>query len=112
MMHKALNFLVQAAAAEALAGEQMRELAARGYRRISNKHGMLARIDRPDWVDVLAVKLRRAPADFYVPGEALPAANWADFYRRMCSGDVVFVEPAGLARLVPTSDWDPVGYIP
>lgn len=105
------NFLAQAAAAEVMAANQMAVLKARGYRRVSNKHGMLARVDRPDWVEVLARHLKRSPAELYVPGEPEPAAHWADYYRRVLSGDRVDVEPPALARLVPSSDHDPVGYV-
>lgn len=86
-------------------------LIARGYRRVSNKHCRVARIDRPDWVWHLAEHLRRAPADFYVPGEPEPSACWADFYRRGLTKDVIQVAPE-VSRLVKPSGWDPVGYVP
>lgn len=88
-----------------------RVLAAQGYRRISNAHGMVARIDRPDWVDVLAKALHRAPADFYVPGESEPAGNWRDHYRRCYSKDEQKLDRV-VAKLVPTSGHDNVGYVP
>jgi hypothetical protein len=81
-----------------------------GYRRTSWKHRQVSRIDRPDWVTVLARSLRRAPADFYVPGEDTPAGNWADHYRRVHSRDHLTVSAAVVA-LVPASTWDNVGYV-
>ena len=87
-----------------------KRLTAMGYRRTSNKCGMLSRIDRPDWIQVLAVHLRRAPADFYVPGEDKPTGSWCDFYRRVLSKDTIEIDP-NLARQVPTSGHDPIGYV-
>jgi hypothetical protein len=87
------------------------ELAARGYRRVSNRHRLVSRIDRPDWVERLARVLQRAPADFYVPGEAIPAGNWCDHYRRCLSTDVIEVD-VDTFRLIPGSGYDQVGYIP
>lgn len=112
MRHTAVNFLAQAAAAEVMAVQHMAQLTARGYRRVSNAHGMLARVDREDWIVVLAKHMGRSPAEFYVPGAKEPEACWADFYRRVLSRDQVHVEPAGLARFVPSSCHDPVGYVP
>lgn len=82
----------------------------RGYRRVSNKYGRVARIDRPDWVQVLAIRLHRAPADFYVPGEPNPTGSWCDFYRRTYSEDVLEMDPT-LAQKIPSSCHDPVGYV-
>jgi hypothetical protein len=87
-----------------------KELAAMGYRRTSNKYGMLSRIDRADWIEVLAAHLRRAPADFYIPGEKFPAANWCDFYRRVLSKDTIEIDP-NKAREVPSSSYDPIGFV-
>lgn len=86
------------------------ELIARGYRKVSNKYGRLSRIDRPDWLHLLAVHLGRAPADFYVPGAEKPAGNWCDYYRRVLSKDKVDIDPQ-LARKAPSSDWDDIGYV-
>lgn len=85
-------------------------LLASGYLRTSWKHRQVSRIDRADWVAVLARELRRAPADFYVPGDDLPAGNWADHYRRVYSNDHVTVSHAVIA-LVPTSNWNKTGYV-
>lgn len=38
----------------------------RGYQGFSNKYRMIARIDRPDWLQVMAGKFRKSVADFYV----------------------------------------------
>lgn len=85
-------------------------LIAQGYRRTSNKYGMVSRIDRADWVQVLARELQRAPADFYVPGEPEPSGMWCDYYRRCLSRDTLTL-PQEVARQVPTSSYDPIGYI-
>lgn len=62
-------------------------LNALGYRRISRKHGIVARIDRADWLQVLAASMFRVPADFIDPKTGAPAANWCDHYRRVHSKD-------------------------
>jgi hypothetical protein len=87
------------------------ELIARGYRRTSNAWRMVSRIDRPDWVDVLARSLHRAPADFYVPGAARPAGNWCDYYRRCVSKDTLTVSAETIGQ-IPSSGFDDCGYIP
>ena len=86
-------------------------LVAMGYRRTSNSARMVSRIDRPDWVVFLARQMRRAPADFYVPGEPHPAANWCDHYRRVYSSDKVRDLKPEVFRLIPGSDWDACGYV-
>lgn len=86
------------------------ELIALGYRRTSNKHKMISRIDRPDWLIVLAKNLRRSPAEFYVPGEREPAATWCDHYRRVHSKDTLEVEEA-VFRAIPGSGYDNCGYV-
>lgn len=106
------NFLVQAAAAEAMAAQHMQQLAARGYRRVSNRYGTLARVDRSDWLEVLAKNLGRSVAELYDPQTKQPAAHWCDFYRRshLCN-DRIDVEPPALAQLVPSSGGDAVGFV-
>lgn len=87
------------------------KLMAQGYRRTSWKHRLVSRIDRPDWVQILAVGLRRAPADFYVPGESNPSGSWCSYYRACLSEDTKTVTPE-VIQLIPTTGHDPVGYIP
>lgn len=87
-------------------------LIAQGYRRTSNRYGMVSRIDRPDWIEVLAAHLRRSPAELYVPGEPdTPSASWMDYYRRVLSEDTLEIDP-NEARRIPNSNWDPCGYTP
>lgn len=84
-------------------------LAAKGYRRVSKRFGILARIDREDWREFMAQK--HAPWD--PAGEGM---GWAssdgmeDFYRRVHSKDTRTVSSA-IARLVPTSTHDPIGFV-
>lgn len=58
------------------------ELTAQGYVKTSNAYGLVARIDRPDWIEFLARHYHRAPADFcIVTDEGLvPAPNWGAHY--------------------------------
>lgn len=90
--------------------ETAADLIAKGYRRTSNKYRTVSRIDRPDWLNVLAINLHRAPADFYVPGESSPCGGWCDYYRRVISKDKIEVSPEVYA-LIPGSGHDPVGYL-
>jgi hypothetical protein len=90
--------------------QEAARLKALGYRRTSNRYGMLSRIDRPDWLTVLAIHMRRSPATFYVPGQDHPEGSWCDHYRRVLSKDKIEVSQA-ISRLVPSSDHDPIGYI-
>lgn len=96
--------------------DKQREEAARftalGYRRSSNKYRILTRIDREDWVYKLAVRLRRAPADFYVPGEPNPSGSWCGWYRSCMSSDKFEGVEYEVFRLVPSSNHDSCGYIP
>ena len=69
------------------------ELVNQGYRGVSNAYCHIARPDRDDWVIELARQLRRAPADFYVPGETEVAHGWRDHYNRVYTKDVHTVHP-------------------
>jgi hypothetical protein len=72
----------------------------------------VARIDRPDWVQVLAKDMKRSVADFYmVDRPHTVSSNWADHYRRCLSKDVLTLEPRQIALLVPGSNHDTVGFI-
>lgn len=107
-----------------LAETTAKALADVGYRRVSHKYNMIARIDRPDWLEVLAAHCGRARADFYImgnPNRNIPGAapyavsdkignNWKDFYRRVLSKDVMTVT-SEVSKLIPGSDYDPVEYI-
>jgi hypothetical protein len=90
-------------------GEQA---AAQGYRRVSNKHMRVTRIDRPDWVRILAEHTRRSEAQFYRPGSLHPEGAWADFYRRVLSKDWFEFSDRNEFSKVPGSDFDDTGYVP
>jgi len=101
-------------------------LVARGYRRVSHAHRMVARIDRPDWKEALAAFIKRSVAELYVVSEPRGSADrpggpgyevsdrvspmWCDFYRRMLSKDVRTVSEEQVRR-VPGSNFDPVEYV-
>ena len=65
------------------------ELSAQGYRVISNRHNLLARIDVPNWLEIMGQSLSRPVADFVAPNGDL--GSWADHYRRCLSKDQVTV---------------------
>lgn len=81
-----------------------------GYRRTSNKYLMVSRIDRPDWVTVLAQHLKRSPAELYEIGAPSPAARWCGFYRSVLSKDSLEGIAPEVHALIPHSAFDDVGY--
>jgi hypothetical protein len=71
-----------------------------GYRRISGKHRLLARIDRPEWQALLQAHLRRCSFD----------TGDEDWYRRVLSKDQIEV-PREVYRLSVASNADRTGWI-
>lgn len=65
-----------------------------GYRRVSNAYCRVARIDREDWLDVLAERMFCARADFYCKNGGGVQDNWRDHYIRTFSKDILTVSPA------------------
>lgn len=82
------------------------ELTARGYCRVSNKYGIVSRIDRADWWEELE---RRLQQNMPIRTEA-ETGRWADHYRRGISEDTLEVGPE-IAQHVPQSMWNPTAYI-
>ncbi len=69
------------------------ELMEKGYRRTSNAYCSVSRIDRDDWIDVLAKERRCSRADFYnVDGSGI-GNNHRDHYVRVFSEDNLTVAP-------------------
>ena len=91
----------------------------RGYRRVSNKYRMVARIDREDWREFLAHALRRTVAELCLiskEGGAWTVGSdvtsmWRDHYRRCYSKDTIELLHPDVFRLVPHSGWDDCGYV-
>lgn len=75
-------------------------LIAAGYRRVSNRSLTIARIDNPDWQEVL---LASNPA-------ILIAGNAEDYYRRKLSEDRIKLN-ASVFKAIPSSTCDSTGYI-
>lgn len=69
------------------------ELMSKGYRRTSSAHCTQTRIDREDWLDVLARALNCARADFYKLDGSGVDDRWRDHYIRCFSKDSVTVHP-------------------
>lgn len=92
-----------------LVGMTDQQLIAMGYRRTSSKYGMVSRIDRPDWMQVLAAHLNRSTGSFMLPnGDVDPM--WCDFYRRVLSKDNLKLGPER-GRRFPTSHGSSCGYV-
>lgn len=96
-------------------------LIAAGYRRTSNKYGLVSRIDREDWVDVLIIHLlpwcddpaRIRDCDMErmeCIKSQIGSGMWEDHYRRCCSKDKIELRQAA-GKKIPTSQWDATGYI-
>lgn len=90
---------------EDAAGEAMR-LASLGYRRVSNKHRIIARVDRPDWQDYMASTHPLGMEWVNCLGKGAP-----DHYRRCHSDDWLEGVPPAVFRLIPASGWDDTGYV-
>lgn len=100
---------------EQQAQDQADRVIARGYRKISNNHQMVARIDRPDW--------REHMASCHSPWSFAEGMKWVqcldnsnpgsaeDYYRRCHSQDRKTIS-AQVFRHIPSSGHDSVGYIP
>lgn len=89
------------------------ELIARGYRRTSNAYALVTRIDRPDWLNFMAKKMRCSEGRFLQLSETAPPqvdGRWASHYRGVYSEDEHTVDSERL-RKIPSSGHDPVGYI-
>lgn len=100
---------------------EAQNLVDRGYCRVSNKHKLLARIDREDWKERLAAHLGRSVAELHIignnPNTNLPvlsdtvAGIWCDYYRRTLSKDIVEVGSSIFGQ-IPSSDHNSTGYLP
>lgn len=69
------------------------ELLNKGYRRISNAYCTVARIDREDWLDVLAKERRCSRADFYNVDGSGVSDQHRDYYVRCFSKDKLTIHP-------------------
>lgn len=83
-----------------LAAVYAQDLYAKGYRRTSNAFCIVSRIDRDDWLDVLAKERYCSRADFYnVDGTGIGDQH-RDYYVRVYSKDKHTVAPE-VVKLIP-----------
>ena len=75
------------------------DLQKKGYRRVSNAYCEVARIDRDDWLDVLASKMNCSRADFYNVNGSGVMDKWRDQYVRYYSKDKLTVHPQILRKI-------------
>lgn len=75
------------------------ELTSLGYRKTSNAYCMVSRIDRDDWLDVLARERHCSRADFYSVDGSGVSDNHRDYYVRVHSKDTLTVHPAVLIHM-------------
>ena len=76
-------------------------LLSKGYRKTSNAYCMVSRIDRDDWLDVLAGKMNCCRADFYNKDGSGVSDRWRDHYIRSYSNDKLIIHP-DIIRFIPT----------
>ncbi len=77
------------------------ELTEKGYRRTSNAYCTVSRIDREDWLTVLARARHCSIADFYnVDGSGISNTH-RDYYVRVYSNDNLVVAPEVLMHIKP-----------
>lgn len=69
------------------------ELMSKGYRKISNAYCLVSRIDRDDWLTVLARERRCSVADFYNVDGSGVGDQHRDHYVRCFSKDTHTVSP-------------------
>jgi hypothetical protein len=86
--------------------ETAEALTKQGYRRISNNHLLVSRVDCLDWKQRMANSHPRGMAWVEVLGNSA-----ADHYRRCFSKDIRNVSRDVLRR-IPGSGFDTTGYIP
>lgn len=108
---------------------EAQKFTAQGYRKISNKYRIIARIDCENWVDIIyeeAFKHRKPgicdavkaiydgidPHDlgFSKDLAILEAKSAADHYRRCFSKDSIEGVDYRTFKLIPTSNWNDTGY--
>ena len=70
-----------------------------GYRKVSNAYCHVARIDRDDWLDVLAEQRHCSRADFYNVDGSGVGDQHRDHYIRVFSEDVLTVAPEVLYKM-------------
>lgn len=70
------------------------DLTSKGYRRTNNAYCMVSRIDRDDWLDILARDMKCCVADFYNKDGSGVSDRWRDYYIRTYSKDTLTVSPA------------------
>lgn len=76
------------------------DLIDKGYRRTSNAYCHVNRIDRDDWLDVLAKERRCSRADFYNQDGSGIGDQHRDYYVRVHSKDQHTVPPI-MIRMIP-----------
>ena len=87
-------------------------LMSQGYLKTSNRHCMLSRIDRSDWME----KMAKSHAPWNIEEgrawvEGLGVGSAADHYRRCYSNDNITVTPEVL-KFVKSSGHNPTGFLP
>ena len=72
------------------------DLLNKGYRKTSNAYCIVSRIDRDDWIDVMAKERFCSRADFYNVDGSGVGDQHRDFYVRTHSKDKLTVHPSVL----------------
>ena len=75
------------------------ELLAKGYRKTSNAYCSVARIDREDWLQVMAKEINCAVADFYNLDGSGVSNSWKNHYIRCHSNDTLTIHPTIMQKM-------------
>lgn len=86
---------------ELVAATWAQHLTEMGYFRTSNAYCIITRLDRPDWIHVLATKMRCAPADFYNTDGSGVSDRAKGHYLRIYSKDQHTIHPKILRKMLP-----------
>lgn len=81
-----------------------------GYRRISKRKNLIARIDREDWLQHMAEHFEMTLLELITKMNEMPG-YYEDYYRRNLSKDRHEVSLT-TSRTVPSSFGDSTGYVP
>ena len=84
---------------DAEAAQAAIELMREGYHRTSNAYCTISRIDRDDWLNVLAKERRCSVADFYSVDGSGVSDSWKDYYIRPHSKEKQTVHPKVLRSI-------------
>ena len=95
---------------KAIKTEYRQALIRKGYCRISNRHGIVSRIDRSDWKEYMAKKHSPWSIEAGMEWVSFLGTNAEDHYRRCYSKDTIELGSGNRAAIFPASSSTKTGY--